>query len=111
MTANGHLSIDELSKQTNINRRQLERKFSSTIGLSPKQLSKTIRLQATLKILLNKNFTSLTALAYQHEYYDLAHFIKDFKEQTGLTPKEFYGNKLKMTSFLLMNSIVAFLQF
>jgi AraC-like DNA-binding protein len=98
LTANGQLSIDELSKQTNINRRQLERKFSSTIGLSPKQLSKTIRLQATLKMLLNKNFTSLTALAYENEFYDQAHFIKDFKELTGFTPKEFYGNNLKMTS-------------
>ncbi len=101
LTANGQLSIDELSKQTSINRRQLERKFSSTIGLSPKQLSKTIRLQATLKILLNKKFTSLTALAYQGEYYDQAHFIKDFKELTGFTPKEFYGNKLKMTSLFI----------
>ena len=98
LTANGQLSIDEISKQTNINRRQLERKFSSTIGLSPKQLSKTIRLQATLKMLLNKKFTSLTALAYESEYYDQAHFIKDFKELTGFTPKEFYGNKLKMSS-------------
>jgi len=98
LTANGQLSIDEISKQTNINRRQLERKFSSTIGLSPKQLSKTIRLQATLKMLLNKKFTSLTALAYESEYYDQAHFIKDFKELTGFTPKEFYGNNLKMSS-------------
>lgn len=98
LTANGHLNVDELSKQVNINRRQLERKFSSTIGLSPKQLSKTIRLQATLKILLNKQFTSLTALAYEGEYYDQAHFIKDFKEFTGLTPKEFYGVNLKMSS-------------
>ena len=98
LTANGQLPIDELSKQTNINRRQLQRKFSSTIGLSPKQLSKTIRLQATLKMLLNKKFTSLTALAYEGEYYDQAHFIKDFKEFTGLTPKEFYGNNLKMSS-------------
>lgn len=101
LTANGQLSVDELSKQTNINRRQLERKFASAIGLSPKQLSKTIRLQATLKILLNKKFTSLTALAYQGEYYDQAHFIKDFKELTGFTPKEFYGSKLKMTSFFI----------
>lgn len=97
LTANGHISIDALSKQTNINRRKLERKFSSAIGLSPKQLSKTIRLQATLKMLLNKQFTSLTALAYENEYYDQAHFIKDFKEFTGLTPKEFYGNNLKMS--------------
>lgn len=98
LTANGQLSIDNLSKQTNINRRQLQRKFSSTIGLSPKQLSKSIRLQATLKMLLNKKFTSLTALAYESEYYDQAHFIKDFKEFTGFTPKEFYRDNLKMSS-------------
>ena len=101
LTANGQLSIDELSRQTNINRRQLERKFSSAIGLSPKQLSKTIRLQTTLKMLLSKKFTSLTALAYENEYYDQAHFIKDFKELTGFTPKEFYGSSLKMTSFFI----------
>jgi AraC-like DNA-binding protein len=98
LTANGQLSVNELSKLTNVNRKQLVRKFSSTIGLSPKQLSKTIRLQATLKMLLNNQFTSLTALAYENEYYDQAHFIKDFKEFTGFTPKEFYGTKLKMSS-------------
>lgn len=101
LTANGQLSVNELSKQLNINRRQLVRKFSSAIGLSPKQLSKTIRLQATLKMLLNKKFTSLTTLAYENEYYDQAHFIRDFKELTGYTPKEFYGNNLKMTSFFI----------
>lgn len=98
LTANGQLSVSELSKQININRRQLERKFSSAIGLSPKQLSKTIRLQNTLKLLINKKFTSLTALAYEGDYYDQAHFIKDFREFTGLTPKEFYGSNFKMSS-------------
>ncbi|MBT2619351.1 helix-turn-helix domain-containing protein [Chryseobacterium sp. ISL-6] len=98
LTANGQMPINELSKRININRRQLERKFSMTIGLSPKQLSKTIRLQSILKLLLNKEFTSLTTLAYDADYYDQAHFIKDFKEFTGLTPKEFYGESLKMSS-------------
>ncbi|VAW29110.1 Transcriptional regulator, AraC family [hydrothermal vent metagenome] len=97
LTANGQLSVNELSSQNNINRRQLTRKFSSTIGLSPKQLSKTIRLQNTLKTLMSKNNKSLTELAYENEYYDQAHFIKEFKEFTGLTPKEFYGNHLKMS--------------
>lgn len=73
------------------------RKFSSAIGISPKQLSKIIRIQATLKTLLTKEITSLTDLAYENEYFDQAHFIKDFKEFTGLTPKEFYGNHLKMS--------------
>ncbi len=98
LTANGQLSIETVSRQTNINRRQLERKFATAIGLSPKQLSKTVRLQATLKRLLSKQFTSLTALAHENEYYDQAHFNKDFKELTGLTPKEFYGDHLKMSS-------------
>jgi AraC-like DNA-binding protein len=97
LTANGQLSVDELSRQTNINRRQLVRKFSTAIGLSPKQLSKTIRLQATLKTLLARKNVSLTDMAYEGKYYDQAHFIKDFKEFTGLTPKEFYGDHLKMS--------------
>jgi AraC-like DNA-binding protein len=98
MTANGQIPVDELSKQINLNRRQLLRKFSSTIGLSPKQLSRTIRLQAALKMLLNDQFSNLAELAYENEYYDQAHFIKEFKEFTGSTPKEFYGTHLKMSS-------------
>ncbi len=98
LTANGQLSVDELSRQTKINRRQLERRFAAAIGLSPKQLSKIIRVQNVLKVLLNGQFTSLTALAYNGEYYDQAHFIKDFKEFTGLTPKAFYSENLKMSS-------------
>ena len=97
LTANGQLSVNELSRRIKIDRRQLERKISSTIGLSPKQLSKTIRLQAALKRLLTEKVTSLTALAYESEYYDQAHFIKDFKEFTGITPKEFFGDTLKMS--------------
>lgn len=97
LKANGQFSVNELSEQNNINRRQLVRKFSSAIGLSPKQLSKTIRIQATLKTLLTKEVTRLTDLAYENEYFDQAHFIKDFKEFTGLTPKEFYGEDLKMS--------------
>jgi AraC-like DNA-binding protein len=97
LTANGQISITDLSERNHTNRRQLVRKFSSAVGLSPKQLSKTIRLQATLKTLLTKKITSLTDLAYENDYYDQAHFIKDFKEFTGLTPKEFYGDHLKMS--------------
>jgi AraC-like DNA-binding protein len=94
---NGQFSVNEFSKSNNINRRQLARKFSSAIGLSPKQLAKTIRIQATLKVLLNDQITSLTDLAYENEYFDQAHFIKEFKEFTGLTPKEFFGDDLKMS--------------
>ncbi|TND09274.1 MAG: AraC family transcriptional regulator [Bacteroidetes bacterium] len=97
----GQVSVDELSEQIKINRRRLERKFSSAIGLSPKQLSKIIRLQSTLKMLANKRFTSLTSIAHEGDYYDQAHFIKDFKEFTGMSPKKFYAGSLKMSSLFI----------
>ncbi|WP_136468080.1 helix-turn-helix domain-containing protein [Flagellimonas onchidii] len=96
-SVNGQFSVNEFSSTNNVSRRQLARKFSSAIGLSPKQLAKTIRIQSTLKVLLNEEITSLTELAYEKEYFDQAHFIKEFKEFTGLTPKEFFGDDLKMS--------------
>ncbi len=87
---------DDLKK-----RRQLERKFSKQIGLSPKQLSKVIRLQTALHMLLNKGRKTLTNVAYENKYYDQAHFIKDFREFTGLTPKEFLADdKMALSSML-----------
>ena len=97
----GQVSIDELSTKLGINRRQLERRFSSLIGLSPKQLTKIIRLQATLKVIEHKNFESLTSLAYENGYFDQAHFIKDFKEFTGVSPRRFYAGNLKLTSLFI----------
>ncbi len=97
----GQVSVDALSDQMNINRRQLERKFSSAIGLSPKQLSRIIRLQATLKMLEKGEFENLTELAYANGYFDQAHFIKDFKEFTGMSPKQFYADNLKMSALFL----------
>lgn len=96
-TKNGNFGIGEFSRKMSIDRRQLARKFASNVGLSPKQLSKTIRIQAALKSLLSEDVTSFTDLAYQNDYFDQAHFIKEFKEFTGLTPKEFYGENLRMS--------------
>jgi hypothetical protein len=70
-------------------------------GVSPKQLSKIIRLQATLKMIADDNFSSLTSVAYSGNYYDQAHFIKDFKEFTGVSPKEFYSENLKLSTLFL----------
>ncbi|HEY1045110.1 MAG TPA: helix-turn-helix domain-containing protein [Bacteroidia bacterium] len=94
---NGQTSIEELSQKLNVNRRQIERKVMQSIGLSPKQLSKTIRLNNTLKSIIKADNTTLTEIALENGYFDQAHFIKDFKELTGLTPKQFYGENLKMS--------------
>lgn len=101
MQSRGQVGVVELAGQVNINRRNMERKFMSIIGMSPKQLSRVVRLQATLKMLEQKQFTSLTSLAYENGYYDQAHFIKDFREFTGMSPKLFFADNLKLSALFV----------
>ncbi|HGY54800.1 MAG TPA: AraC family transcriptional regulator [Caldithrix abyssi] len=96
----GNISITNALKEDLSARRQLERKFKKQIGISPKQLAKVIRLQTALKLLLSKQAESFTKIAYESDYYDQAHFIKDFKEFTGTTPKKFLGNNNMVLSTL-----------
>jgi AraC-like DNA-binding protein len=101
LQSKGSKSLNSILKDSLTKRRQLERNFTKQIGLSPKQLSKVIRLQATLQMLLNQTTESLGDIAYENEFYDQAHFIKDFKEFTGITPKDFLTDeKMKLSSLL-----------
>jgi AraC-like DNA-binding protein len=100
----GSSAINTILKDDLSKRRQLERKFTKKVGISPKQLGKVIRLQTALKMLLNRESESLTRIAYESEYYDQAHFIKDFKEFTGTTPKEFLeDDQLILSSLFYKN--------
>lgn len=93
LKTNGTAPINVILKDGVSKRRQLERHFRKQVGISPKQLGKVIRLQTTLNLLLNKKSETLTDIAYESEYFDQSHFIKDFKELVGVTPKEFLGNE------------------
>jgi hypothetical protein len=89
----GNASVNTILKDDLSKRRQLERKFLKQVGISPKQLGKVIRLQTALKILLNQRDQQLTKVAYESDYYDQAHFSKDFKEFTGTSPSEFLADR------------------
>lgn len=101
LSTNGSSSISTILKEDLSKRRQLERNFVKQIGISPKQLGKVIRLQTALKMLLNQKSETLTQIAYENEYYDQAHFIKDFKEFTGTNPKDFLDDKQTALSAIL----------
>jgi len=104
LSTNGSAPIKAILKEDLSKRRQLERKFFKQVGLSPKQLGKVIRLQAALKLLLNHQGGKLTEIAYQSDYYDQAHFNKDFKDFTGINPKDFLqDNEMKLSAVFYSN--------
>src|SRR5690606_30820045 len=93
LKSNGSTPINDILNDDISKRRQLERHCRKQIGISPKQLSKAIRLQATVNLLLNKKSETLTDIAYESDYFDQNHFIKDFKDLVGVTPKEYLNNE------------------
>lgn len=95
----GQTSIDLLADQLDVKQRQLQRKFSSVIGMSPKQLARAIRFQKTIRSMNSGRFDSLTSLAYENGYYDQSHFIRDFREFTGASPKSFFSDNFRFASF------------
>lgn len=98
LSTNGSTPINAIIRDDPAKRRRLERMFCDRIGTSPKQLSKVVRLQAALSLMLNKQEENLTQVAYDSSYYDQAHFIKDFKEFTGLSPSNFLDSELMTLS-------------
>jgi AraC-like DNA-binding protein len=75
-----------------INRRKLERDFDYHVGVSPKFLQRVLRFRKTITGFYKSANRNLTALAYDCGYFDQAHFINDFKEFTGLSPKKFFSS-------------------
>ncbi len=69
-------------------KKKLERKFSSWVGISPRHYLKITRFKAAVNLLRNKNFLKFSDVAYQLHYFDQAHFIKNVKELSGLSPRK-----------------------
>lgn len=90
IASEGVISIHSLLQQLQVSERMLERKFKLTIGISPKQYSGIIRMNVSAKKLKRfQNHASLTSIAYEADYFDQAHFIKDFRKYTGITPWQY----------------------
>jgi AraC-like DNA-binding protein len=60
--------------------------FHRDVGLRPKQFSRVMRFRRALSLLGRGPDESLAALALEAGYYDQAHFTREFKELSGLSP-------------------------
>lgn len=86
--ANGFVKIKELSNNAALSLAQFRKRFNEEVGISPSQYSKIVRVNTALKM-IEENTKSFTDLTYTLGYYDQSHFIKDFKNVVGLSPKTY----------------------
>lgn len=92
-----HDDLTMLSKEIGYSKRWIQLQYKEVLGLSFKSLQSNMRFLKVLDhigklITINKSI-NLSDLALSYGYYDQAHFIKEFKHFTGLTPTEYIKEK------------------
>lgn len=87
----GHgVPIKEFCLNNHITQKTFERACLKYTGFTPKILQRLSRFrEASNQLIYSGSGVNLTSLAFDHEYYDQAHFIKEFKGFSGTAPGQF----------------------
>ena len=94
----GLVKIKDIAKEVFLSERQFKRQFYQYAGFSPKLYARIVRFQSAME-LYGQKCKSLTAIALECGYYDQSHFISDFTEFAGITPKTFFTGKSDATAW------------
>jgi AraC-like DNA-binding protein len=84
----GQPDVQHITRHLGISARQTERKFNESVGFSPKFFSRLIRFHSSLKF--SGTDYSLTEIAYRSGYFDQSHFIREFKQFSGMNPGRYF---------------------
>jgi len=83
----GMLKIDVLVDKSCMSSRSFERAFKDRMGLSPKFYSRLVRFGKAWILKESNPKITWTEVAYQCNYFDQMHLIRDFKTFTNANPK------------------------
>ena len=88
-SSKGGIHILELAESLNYSERHISRIFQETMGISPKTFARIVRFQHALDIILSGKTARTSDYFIDLGYSDQAHFQREFKQYTGMTPKNF----------------------
>lgn len=83
----GNIAIQKLALLACLSLRQFERKCVERIGVLPKVFARIVRFSKAYRLKEANQNISWTAIAHEIGYFDQMHFIRDFKEFAGVTPR------------------------
>ena len=90
MLANPTASLNCLAKKSFLSTKQFERKFQERTGVSPKLFARLVRFDRAFR---EKNLhpeRGWQHIAYDCNYYDYQHLVRDYKDFTGMLPTAFH---------------------
>ncbi|MEJ7821362.1 MAG: helix-turn-helix domain-containing protein [Chitinophagaceae bacterium] len=87
MQKDGNIPIEKIASLACLSLRQFERKCLERIGMPPKSFARIARFSKAYRLKESQPDLTWTSIAYDAGYFDQMHFIRDFKEFAGVTPR------------------------
>ena len=98
-THRGDISVKEISNILNLSERHLRRSFHEVMGVSPKKYLRILRFEQSLNQILDEGYAP--KLFTEQDYFDQAHFINEFKEFSGFSPKQVDSDQFQFSKFFV----------
>lgn len=82
--------VEEMvEKELHLTKRTFLRLFEKQVGILPNQYRRIVQFNAAFQQMQNRQFSKLSDIAFEQGFADQSHFIRAFKEFTGITPKDY----------------------
>jgi AraC-like DNA-binding protein len=88
------LRVEDACAALGYDLRALQRLFRREVGIGPKEVIRRYRLMEAAERLAKEESLSGGDLAYELGYSDQAHFIRDFKAVTGVSPEAYHRRQV-----------------
>lgn len=105
MRNDGNLKIEKVAALSCLSLRQFERKCMERLGITPKAYARIARFSKAYRLREANPRLTWTAIAHEAGYFDQMHFIKDFKEFAGVTPR-IYEEAMSCTPFRMQADLI-----
>ncbi|MDC4352451.1 AraC family transcriptional regulator [Acinetobacter baumannii] len=89
ITQNNEIKIKDLERLTGYCSRHIQRMFKHDVGMSIKTFACIIRFQSAVQAMNTSKSLKLSDLTYDLGYNDQAHFHKEFKKFSQMSPSDF----------------------
>ncbi len=93
------ITVAQVCSLTTLSPKRLARLFAAEVGLSPKTYLRVRRLQAALRR-LDTGAHRGADIAADLGYFDQAHFVRDFRSFTAITPSQYPRRRSSLPSHL-----------
>jgi len=88
----GMMRMSDLCRQSGYSERHVELRFAERVGMSPKALARIQRFLPLIKAYLGRR-TSVRFDDALDRYYDRSHFVREFRQFTGLSPRGYQRSR------------------